>query len=82
MRSTAAPFCLGKHTGVPFKNCSSIGTVNVIRSTKKWIKYRCFDGSIGHGKVKLGHNDGRLRYYVSVGRYNVIWASGEHFYEQ
>jgi hypothetical protein len=74
MKSPAAPFSLRRYAGVPFGDCKSIGSVVVVRSTKKWIKYRRFDRTIAHGKVVPCIRDGQLAHYVSVGCYNTIWA--------
>jgi len=75
-KSKNAPFELGKYTGQPFAGVSSVGIVTVVKSTKKWIKFRRYDRSIGHGKVKsCVLPSGALSYYVEVGRFNTIYPA-------
>ena len=73
-KSKNAVFELGTHIGQPFlEGGKSIGKVTVTKSTKLWIKYRKFDRSISHGKVKrCVLPGGKASFYVEVGQFNSI----------
>ena len=73
-RSKAAPFALRKYVGVPFNEGGRTLSITVVKSTKKWIKYRQFDRSICHGKVKpCVLPSGEPSFYVSIGNFNTIY---------
>ena len=73
-KSKNAVFELGPHIGQPsLGRGKSIGKVTVTKSTKLWIKYRNFDRSISHGKVKRRVlPSGKASFYVEVGQFNII----------
>lgn len=74
-RSKAAPFALRKYVGVPFNEGGRTLSVTVVKSAKKWIKYRRFNRSIGHGKVKpCVLPSGEPSFYVEIGEFNTIYS--------